>query len=319
MRAVRFDRYGSPDVLYVGDVAEPVPGPGEVTLRVRAASLNPLDWKIVAGELRFVPTFRGPPRGTGCDVAGEIVGVGANAAPRHVGERVFGAISPFARDGTCADFAVVPVAKLAAMPDAIDFARAAALPVAGGTALQALADVGRVAAGQRVLVTGAAGGVGHLAVQIAKHLGARVTGVCSAGNAGFVRVQGADEVVDYAREDFARRPDRFDVVFDAAGASSFGAARAVLTEAGCYINTCGTLAAALGTNASAVLARLTSKQRAVPFALEAGAATWERLAQLAGDGVLRPQIERTVPLEQVADALRAMATGHGRGKIVVVP
>jgi NADPH:quinone reductase-like Zn-dependent oxidoreductase len=319
MRAVRFDRYGPPDVLYVGDVPEPAPGAGEVKLRVRAASLNPLDWKVIAGETRMIPIFKGPPRGTGCDVAGEIVGVGAGTAPRHVGERVFGMVSPFVRDGSCAEFAVVPVDRLAALPDGVDFAQAASLPIAGGTALQALADVGKLTAGQRVLIVGAAGGVGHFAVQFAKHLGAYVVGVCGAGNAEFVRVQGADEVVDYAREDFTRRADRFDVVFDVAGASSFGAARAVLKETGCYVNTCGTFGATLETAFNALFARFASKQRAVPFALKANAPTWERLGQLAATGALRPQVERTVPLDQVADALGAMARGHGRGKIVVVP
>ena len=129
--------------------------------------------------------------------------------------------------------------RIVPIPDGIDYDHAAALPIAGGTALQALADEARLAAGQRVLITGAAGGVGHFAVQIAKHLGAHVVGVCSAGNADWVRALGADEVVDYAREDFTRRDDRFDVVFDAAGASSFAAARRVLADTGCYINTRG--------------------------------------------------------------------------------
>ena len=319
MRAVRYDRYGTPDVLHVAEVAEPSPGPGEVKVRIRAASLNPLDGKIRSGHVRLIPVFRGPPRGTGCDLAGEIVGVGGGVAPRHAGERVFGAISPMVRDGTCAEFVVVPAARLAAIPEGVDFVQAAALPIAGGTALQALADRARLAPGQRVLIIGAAGGVGHFAVQIAKHLGAQVVGVCGAANAEFVRDQGADKVIDYARDDFTLRADRFDVVFDAAGASSFGAARQVLAETGCYINTLGTTAATLSTIASAVGARLRSRQRVVPFALKAGGATWQRLADLAHDRVLRPHVERTIPLDQVADAQRAMETGHGRGKIVVVP
>ena len=319
MRAVRYDRYGPPDVLHVADIAELTPGPGEVKLRVRAASLNPLDGKSRAGHLRWVPVFRGPPRGTGCDVAGEIVGVGSGAAPRHMGERVFGAISSMVRDGTFAEFVVIPAASLAVIPDSVDFVQAAALPVAGGTSLQALADRARLAAGQHVLITGAAGGVGHFAVQIAKHLGAHVVGVCSTANVEFVRGQGADEVVDYARGDFTRRADRFDVVFDAACASSFAAARQVLTETGCYINTAGNVAAAMNTVAGGVLARFTSRQRAIMFVLKPGSATWQRLARFAADGVLRPHIERAIPLEESADAQRAMETGHSRGKIVIVP
>ena len=319
MRAVRYERYGSPDVLHVEDVPEPTPGAGEVKVRVRAASLNPLDWKIRSGHLKLIPLFRAPPRGTGCDLAGEIVGVGSGAMPRHMGERVFGMISPFVREGSCAEFVVVAADRVAPILDALDFVHAAALPMAGGTALQALVDEARLAAGQRVLITGAAGGVGHFAVQVAKHLGAHVVGVCGAANVEYVRDLGADEVVDYARDDFTRRTDRFDVVFDAAGASSFAAARHVLTETGCYINTLGTGAATMSTIASAVLARVSSRQRVVPFTLAAGGAMWQRLAQLAAEGFLRPRVERTITLEECADAQRAMETGHGCGKLVVVP
>jgi NADPH:quinone reductase-like Zn-dependent oxidoreductase len=318
MRSVRYDRYGSADVLYVADIAEPAPGPGEVKLRVRAASLNPLDGKIRAGHLRWVPLFRGPPRGTGCDVAGEIVAVGSGAAPRHVGERVFGSISPMVRDGAFAEYAVAPAASLAAIPQGVGFEDAAALPLAAGMALQALADHAHLGGGERVLIIGAAGGVGLFAVQIAKHLGAHVVGVCSADNIEFVRGQGADEAIDYARDDFTQRADRFEVVFDAACASSFAAARRTLTETGCYISTAGTTAAAIDTAVSAVVAPFVSRQRAIVFAATPTTANLQRLAELASRGDIRPHIERRIALEDVADAQRAMETGHGRGKVVVV-
>jgi NADPH:quinone reductase-like Zn-dependent oxidoreductase len=316
MRALRYDRFGPPEVLHVVDVPEPVPQAGGVKVRVHAASLNPLDWKIRAGHLRWVPVFRRPPRTLGCDFAGEIVGVGAGALSHYVGERVFGSLLPFGRDGSLAEFIVAGVDRLATMPDGLGFDQAAALPVAAGTALQAVVDEARLGAGQRILITGAAGGVGHFAVQIAKHVGAHVVAVCGAANADFVRGLGADEFVDYAREDFTRRADRFDVVFDAACASSFTAARAVLADAGCYLNTGGNAAAA-GTAVSALLARVSSRQRAIPIVLSSGSARWERLAALAREGVLHAHIERAITLENVAEAQRAMATGHGRGKIVV--
>jgi NADPH:quinone reductase-like Zn-dependent oxidoreductase len=319
MRALRFDRYGPPDVLHVVDIADPSPRSGEAKLRVRAASLNPLDWKLRAGHLRLIPAFRRPPRGIGNDFAGEIVGVGGGATSRFVGERVFGSLSPFGRDGALAEYIVVSAERIVPIPDGIDYDHAAALPIAGGTALQALADEARLAAGQRVLITGAAGGVGHFAVQIAKHLGAHVVGVCSAGNAEWVRTLGADEVVDYARDDFTLRKDRFDVVFDAAGASSFTAARRVLADSGCYINTLGDAAAIAGTMMGAIVARFTSRQRAIPFALRNVPAIWQRLAKLAADGALHAHVERTIALEDVANAQRAMETGHGRGKVVVRP
>jgi len=156
---------------------------------------------------------------------------------------VLGSLLPFARDGALAEFILVAYDRLLPIPDGIDDTVAAALPIAGGTALQAWVDEAGVVAGQRVLLNGAAGGVGHFAVQIAKHLGTHVVGVCSAGNADFVRGLGAHEVIDYAREDFASRDQRFDVVFDVAATSSFEAAKRVLSEFGCYLNTGPTAAA----------------------------------------------------------------------------
>ena len=317
MRALRFDRYGSSDVLEVEEVSEPVPRPGQAKVRVHAAGLNPIDWKIRAGHLRLVPLFRGPPRGLGCDFAGEVVAIGGGASDRYVGERVVGSLVPFSRDGALAEFVVVGYDGILPIPDGVDEATAAALPVSGGAALQGLIDEAGVVAGQRVLVNGAAGGVGHFAVQIAKHLGTHVVGVCSAGNAELVRRLGADETIDYASEDFTRRSERFDVVFDAAGASSFEASKKVLTEFGCYLNTSGTMGAVATTAVSAVIARFTSRQRAIPLVLRNGPPMWDRLLQLVRSGALRPHIERTIALDEVPAAQRDMETGHGRGKIVV--
>ncbi len=317
MRALRFDRYGPPDVLHVQEVPDPVPGAGDAVVRVHAVGLNPLDWKVRAGHLRFLPTFRGPPRGLGCDFAGEIVAVGGGPAERHVGEYVFGSLLPFARDGALADYLLVPFDRVLPIPAELDAIQAASLPVSAGTALQALTDEASTTAGQRVLITGAAGGVGHFAVQIAKHLGAYVVGVCSAANVDFVRQLGADEVIDYAREDFTARSDRFDVVFDAACASRFHVAQRILTEQGVYINTGGDAAAVLATLGSALFARATSRRRAVPIVLRNRRETWARLVQLVRIGALRPHVARIVGLEQVAEAQRAMESGHGRGKVVV--
>ena len=317
MRALRFERYGTADVLRVEEVSEPLPRPGEAKVRVRAAALNPLDWKVRAGDLRLIPLFRGPPRGLGCDFAGEIVGIGGGATERHVGERVLGSLLPFARDGALAESIVVGYDRLLPIPDGIDDTVAAALPVAGGTALQALVDEAGTVAGQRVLVNGAAGGVGHFAVQIAKHLGTYVVGVCSEGNADFVRGLGAHEVIDYAREDFTMRNERFDVVFDVAATSSFDAAKRVLTDFGCYLNTGPTAAAIATTVVSAVIARFTSRQRAVPLVLRNAPPLWHRVAQLVQSGAMRAHVERTISLDDVAEAQRVMEAGHGRGKIVV--
>ncbi len=317
MQALRFERFGAADVLHVAEVAEPVPGAGEFKIRVHAASLNPLDWKIRQGHLRLLPAGR-PPRGLGCDFAGTIVGTGGGAPTRHVGERVFGTISPFARSGAFAQYVIARHDQMAAIPKELDFAAAAALPVAAGTALQALVDVAHLNAGQRLLVIGAAGGVGHFAVQVGKHRDATVVGVCSGGNAEFVRSLGADAVIDYAVEDFTARKDRFDVIFDAACASTFAASRKVLAPAGIYVNTAGSFGAVAEVVRDGLLARLTSRQRAVAFALKAGEALWQRLARLAETGALRPHVERRISLEEIPAALGAMQSGHGRGKIVAL-
>jgi NADPH:quinone reductase-like Zn-dependent oxidoreductase len=319
VRALRYDRYGPPDVLRVADVAPPSPATGEVKVRVLAARLNPLDGKVRGGHLRFIPAFRSPPRGIGVDFAGEVVGVGGGAIARHVGERVFGSLAPFGRDGALAEYVVAAAGRVAAIPGGVTDGQAAALPIAGGTALQALFGDTGLAAGQRVLIIGAAGGVGHLAVQIAKHAGAYVVGVCGPGNIAFVRELGADEVVDYTHEDFTQRDDRFDVVFDAASASSFTTARRVLAEAGRYVSTAGSAAAAAGTVIGGALARLTSRQRAIAIVFQASVRRFEQLAALVRDGTLRPHLERTIGFDEVAEAMSAMETGHGRGKIVVRP
>ena len=317
MRALRYHSYGSPDVLRIDELPEPSPGAAQVKVRVQAASLNPLDWKIRAGHVRYIPIFRSPPRGMGSDYAGEIVAVGPGPSARRVGERVFGSLLPFGREGTLADFLVVSDDRALPIPQDLDAGEAAALPVAGGTALQALTDEAHVGPGQRVLITGAAGGVGHVAVQIAKHLGAYVVGVCSEANTAFVRQLGADETVDYARDDYTRRSDRFDVVFDAASVSTFDAASRVLTPSGAYISTAGNATALLGTVGAAVFARLTSRQRAIPMTLRNDARIWQRLLHLVRDRAIEVHIARTISLEEVAEAQRAMETGHGRGKIVV--
>jgi NADPH:quinone reductase-like Zn-dependent oxidoreductase len=319
MRAVRYERFGPPDVLQVAEIAEPVPKAGEAKVKIFAASLNPLDWKIRAGHVRFVPMFARPPRTVGVDLAGEIVGIGGGPGPRHVGERVFGSLSPFGRDGSCAEFAVIGAHRIVPIPDGVSYEHAAATPAAGGTAVQALIDDAKVAAGKRVLITGAAGGVGHFAVQVAKHLGAYVVATCSTPNVDFVGELGADEVVDYTKDDVTARNDKFDVVFDAADALGWQRAGSLLLRGGLYLGTGGTASSAIGTVAAGLFTPLLSGTRARTFLLNEGGASCRRLAELLAAGVLKPHIAHRVSLEQVVDAQRRMESGHGRGKTVVLP
>jgi NADPH:quinone reductase-like Zn-dependent oxidoreductase len=250
VRAVRYDRYGPPDVLRVVDgVAEPQPAAGVVGVRIEAASLNPLDWKLCAGALRQVPGAKSPPRTTGCDFAGVIAAVGAGVSTWREGDRVFGMLSPFGREGSCAERCTVRADRIAAIPDGVSFEAAACLPVAAGEAVQALADEAELAAGQRVLIVGAAGGVGHFAVQFARHAGAHVTGACGSGNLDFVkRDLGADEVVDYRATDLLTLGKRFDVVFDVAGVLDWRtASRHLLVRGGLYLATGGSTSSAMAT------------------------------------------------------------------------
>ncbi|HVE48036.1 MAG TPA: NAD(P)-dependent alcohol dehydrogenase [Casimicrobiaceae bacterium] len=319
MRAVRYARFGRSDVLEVVEVDKPVPAAGELLVEVRAASLNPLDWKIRAGHLRLVPMFKRPPRGVGVDFAGIVVAVGGGAGPRHVGERVFGSLSPFGRTGSCAEFITIRASRVTPIPSPLSDEVAAALPVAAGTALQALADDAKLGAGQRVLITGAGGGVGHFAVQVAKHLGAQVSATCGPANVEFVRSLGADQVLDYTQPDaLSRLGAPLDVVFDVAESIGWRGARGLLTRNGCYIGTGGSAATAISTTVASAIAPLVGI-RAQTYVLRTGPALDERLARLAVDGVLVPHIAQRIGLDGVAKAQASMETGHGRGKIVVTP
>lgn len=234
MKAVRYHKYGSPDVLRCEEVEKPAPGDDEVLIRVRAASVNPLDWHFMRGlpyMVRMVAGLGKPkdPR-LGVDVAGQVEAVGKNVTQFKPGAAVFGSCR-----GTFAEYACTTESALATKPDNVTFEQAAAVPVAAFTALQGLRDEGKIQPGHRVLINGASGGVGTLAVQIAKWIGADVTGVCSTRNVEMVRSLGADQVIDYSREDFTKSGNRYDIFFDGVGNHSLSACRRVLNPNGVYV------------------------------------------------------------------------------------
>jgi len=321
VRALRYDHFGPPDVLHVVDIPEPRPSPGELKVRVRAVGLNPLDWKIRAGHVRLVPVFQRPPRGVGLDFAGEVVAAGPAVTGFGPGARVFGSLSPFRQQGAIAEFVCVAPDHVAALPEGVDFAAAAALPIAGGTAVQALEDDTRVAAGQRVLITAAAGGVGHYAVQLAKHAGAQVTAVCGPGNADFVRALGADVVVDYTREDFTRSGRRYDVILDAVGNHSLRDVRRALAPEGIHVIVAGPkddpwLGPLLGFIRAPLLSLFVDQQFVVLLA-QTNAADLVVLRDLMQAGKLTPVIDRRYGLGEVPDAIRYVETRRARGKVVI--
>jgi NADPH:quinone reductase-like Zn-dependent oxidoreductase len=321
MQAIVYHRYGSPDVLELEEIPIPTPAEGQVLIRVHAASVNPYDWHFLRGTpslLRLFIGMRSPkfPR-LGADVAGVVEAVGDKAAPFKPGDAVFGTAK-----GSFAEYACATASQLAIKPQEISFEQAACLPIAGVTALQGVRDKGKVQAGQTVLINGAAGGVGTFAVQIAKWLGTRVTGVCSTGNVELLRSIGADEVIDYTREDFARSTLRYDLLFDLVGNRPLADCLRAVQPQGTYV-ACGgggpdrsTMNLLAGLLQNAVRSHFVSQKMPGLHAKING----EDLAILAGlvqRGTVIPVVDRTYSLRETAEAVRHVESGHARGKVVI--
>ncbi len=318
MQAIVQRRYGPPEVLGLEEIERPVPAAREVLVRVRAASVNPADWHAVRGRpflVRLVgyglrrPTHRTP----GTDVAGVVEAIGDDVSGLRPGDEVFG----WAR-GSYAEYALARPDRLARKPSTLSFEQAAAVPTAAVTALQGLRDCGRLARGQEVLVIGASGGVGTFAVQIATAAGARVTGVCGARNAPFVRSLGADEVLDYGREDVVRAGRRYDLVFQLAGTCSPLALRRVLRPTGTLVlcSGDGPLSGLDRIALAAVVTRFGS-QRLVAFVAKQRDRDLATLQELIEAGSIRPILDRTYPLADTPGALRYVEARHARGKVVI--
>jgi NADPH:quinone reductase-like Zn-dependent oxidoreductase len=313
------DRYGSPDVLDIRETDKPALTDDGVLVRVRAAALNPLDWYGMTGRpyvARPLSGIRRPKdRRLGVDFAGTVEAVGADAGEFQPGDEVYGFADGALGEYVCARKAVAP------KPSGVGFDEAAAVPVAAFTALQALRDKAALAPGQKVLVNGASGGVGTVAVQIAKALGAEVTGVCSTRNVELVRSLGADHVVDYTCKDFTRDDRRYDLLLDIAGSRSFRECRRVLAPAAKVVVIGGPKAPRmLGPLRHLVAMRLAAVRSGHPvlfFVAKPNSADLGVLSELIQSGKLRPVIDRRFELGDVADAFRYLGEGHARGKIVV--
>lgn len=317
MKAVVIERYGGPEVLEVREVDRPRPGVGQILVRVSAAGVNPVDWKIRQGSLRWV-LWLAWPHLLGGEVAGIVQEIGSTATRWQVGHAVFGLVN-LRRGGGYAEYAVLDERAVAPKPDAWSFEEASGAALAGATALQALRDHGRLEAGMHVLINGASGGVGVFAVQIARALGAQVTAVCSSGNHQLVRNLGAETVLDYTREDFVAGAVRYDLIFDAAATRSFGECRRVLTRRGVYVTTLPQPGAFCWAAASRLLTVSGYGKRAEVVFLKARAKDLEFLARLGEQGRLRVVVDRVYSLEKAAEAHRRSQTGHAAGKIVLRP
>jgi NADPH:quinone reductase-like Zn-dependent oxidoreductase len=319
MKAIVRDTYGSPDVLELREIEKPELTDDGVLVRVRAASVNRGDWYALTGLYVGRPQMglRKPKsRLIGGDFAGTVEAVGSDVTEFRPGDEVFGG-----RTGAFAEYVCARARSVALKPAHLTFEEAAAVPVAALTALQGLRDRGHIQPGQKVLINGASGGVGTFAVQIAKALGAEVTAVCSTKNVDLVRSIGADHVVDYTREDFARSEQRYDLMFDNAGSRSWSACQRVLNPHATVVLVGGQmgnrLLGPLGHVVKMRLAALGSSRNVVFFVAKFNKPDMEVLRELLEEGKMTPVIDRRYELSGIADALRYMGDGHAQGKIVI--
>ena len=310
MRAYRYDAFGTPPQIL--DVPVPAPGAGEVLVRVRYAGLNPVDWKLASGKYRYL-VQGGTPRTMGGDFSGEVAAVGAGVTSLRTGDRVHGFVDPFRRpQGTFADFVPVPAKFVSPLPPDIDFREGAALPCAGVTAV-VLCELGAVARGSRVLVNGASGGVGHLAVQVAKARGAEVTATGSAARRGFVMSLGADAFVDYALTPADRWPAGFDTVIDCVPNLPRHSHGRLVARDGRYVSTLPDA----GTYLLDPLLNRIGRLKRYAVMLAPSAAAYQELHAYVRTGQLRCEIEAEYPLEQAAAAIERSRSGRVRGKLVI--
>ncbi len=321
MKAIVYRCYGPPEVLKLEEVAKPAPADDRVIVKVRTASLNPLDWHYMHGEPYFMRSMSGvgAPNSIhmGVDFAGTVESVGKNVTRFKPGDEVFGG-----RDGAFGEYvSVAESGALALKPANLTFEQAAAVPIAAVTALQALRDKGKLRAGQSVLVNGASGGVGTFAVQIAKAYGAKVTGVCSTRNLAMVRSIGADQVIDYTKEDFTQGSQRYDLIIDTVATHSLLEYRRVLTADGALVMVggldkgpwLGPLWSSLKASVEAPLVR----QHFDMLMADIDQRDLGLLRDLLASGKVVPVIDRTYTLSEVPAAMAYLEQGHARGKIVI--
>jgi NADPH:quinone reductase-like Zn-dependent oxidoreductase len=321
MKAIVQDKYGSPDVLELQEIAKPVVKGDEALVRVRAASANPADWHFMRG----LPYIMRPQSGLGKpknrvlgrDIAGQVEAVGQDVTRFRPGDEVFANVET----GGFAEYTSVSEGLLELKPTSLSFEHAAAVPLAALTALQGLRDVGQVRPEQKVLIIGASGGVGTFAVQIAKSFGAHVTAACSTRNVEMVSSLGADHVIDYTQEDFARSGQKYELIFQLAGMRSPSDCRRALTPKGTLVPSSGESAGRwIGPVDRIIKAVVLSpfvSQKLATFVMKPNREDLQFLKKLIEAGKLKPVIDRTYPLREVPEAIRYLEEGHARGKVVI--
>jgi NADPH:quinone reductase-like Zn-dependent oxidoreductase len=315
MKAVLIRKFGPPDVMNIEDIDVPAISDDELLVRVHCSSVNPVDWKIRNGSLKLIAGSKFP-MSLGFDVAGEVVEVGSKVGRFKKGDKAF-AMLHYRMRGAYMEYARVRESDAAMIPGDMDFVGAAAIPLAGLTAYQALYVKGKIRSGESVLVNGASGGVGSFAVQIAKAAGALVTAVCGTHNVERVNGLGADRVIDYRKEDFTALPEKYDMIFDAVGKLSFFRTRRNLKDFGRYVTTLPNASNICSLFFLPFLALFGYHKKAMLINVKPNGSDLERLAILAKEKNLVPLIDRVYPLDKIREAHVCSETGHARGKIVI--
>lgn len=322
MKAIVCPQYGSPDVLELQEIERPEPGDGEILIRVEATGLNAADWRLMRADPFFVRFMLGllkPKNLTlGSDIAGEVVAVGQKCTQFRPGDAVFSDLSSNGLGGL-AEYVCAPETMVAPKPTNLDFYEAAAVPMAAVTALQGLRDHGKIDTGHKVLINGASGGVGTFAIQIAKAFGAEVTAVCSTTKLALARSLGADHVVDYTKDDFAQRGQKYDLILAVNGSRPLAAYIDALTPAGCLVVIGGSMKQLFLAMLLGPIKTRSSGKAVRTFTAQPNQQDLLFIKALIEEGKVKPVIDKRYSLAESADAMRYLEEGHANGKVVVTP
>ncbi len=311
MKAIVTKRYGSVEVLELQTVSKPVIKANEVLVRVHAASVNPVDWKIRSGKLKLMTGLK-PPKILGADYAGVVAEVGRQVSNYKIGDHVWGKVNSY-KGGAYAEYLKVKEEELAIKPEKLSFEEAASIPNVGLTAYQSLVYEGRLKAGHHVMINGCSGGVGLAGLQIAKALGCEVTGVCSTRNVELEKTMGADHVIDYKKEDVLRHKEAYDIFFDAVASQSFFKARKALKPGGIYVTT----VPSFQSEVLGPIVNMISAKKMKKIMVKSSHQDLVVLREIAENGGITPVIEKVYALEQVSDAHRRSESGRVVGKVIL--
>lgn len=310
MKAVFYNKYGSPDVLEIGELDKPEIYENEILIEAHASSVNPVDWKIRNGSIKIL-TGKKFPKGLGRDIAGKVAEVGAKVTGFEVGDEVYGKLSGL-KSSACAEYVVAKPNDLVRKPKNLNFNKAATVPLAALTAYQALVKQGELTKDSDVLINGCSGGVGHFALQIAKALGANVTGICSTKNIAIAMELGADKVIDYTIENVTDKNEKYDIIFDAVANQSYGKIKPILKNKGRYVTTLPAVSVILN-----FITGIFSSKKARMINVKSNPQDLQLITEMIENGKVKPVIDKIYQLNDVREAHRYSETGRVVGKLAI--